>query len=531
MKNILQKLEEIATKNPQKVLFAEKSGNDINEITYGDFVMMSKAVASAFKIVGKRNQPIAVFDNRNINTLISMFGVLYSGNYYVILDSHSPMERLAKITSILKPVAYVFEDSNIDLLKQLKCNKERSEAINADNLSTNNEALSIAYFNINEIKSTFIDEDFITLRRSLMISNDPIYALFTSGSTGMPKGTILTHQNVLNYAEWFTTTFSINDKTILGNQTPFYFSMSVSDIFGCIYGGATLNIIPKTFFSFPIQLVQFMNERKINTIYWVPSALSIVANLKLFDYAKPAYLAKVLFAGELMPNKQLNYWRNSLSKDIMYANLFGPTETTDICTYYIVNRSFKDDESLPIGSHCDNCDTFIVDEYGKEIKEQGVVGELYVRGSFVALGYFDNDEKTKATFVQNPLQCHYPEIVYKTGDLVKLNEYDEYIYMGRKDFQIKHMGYRIELGEIETMASSLEKVNAVVCLYDAEVDSIIMVYEGKIKEANLIDALKAKVPPYMVPNKVIKTNQMPYNANGKIDRAFLKSNYKNLIKE
>lgn len=526
MKNILQKLEEITAKNPQKVLFAEKKGNEVNEITYSDFVLKSKAVASALKALENRNQPIAVFDNRNINTLIGMFGVLYSGNYYVILDSHSPTERLSKITNILKPVAYIFEDCNNDLLNQLKSEKRQ------DDLSRiNDKVLNDFCFNINEIKSAIIDVDFIDLRRHLMISTDPIYALFTSGSTGMPKGTILTHQNVLNYAEWFATTFSINETTIIGNQTPFYFSMSVSDIYGCIYGGATLNIIPKSFFSFPIQLVQFMNERKINTIYWVPSALSIVANLKLFDYAKPEYLSKVLFAGEPMPNKQLNYWRKNLNSNIMYANLFGPTETTDICTYYVVNREFSDDESLPIGRHCDNCDTFILDESGNAVKKAGGGGELYVRGSFVALGYFDNEEKTQSTFVQNPLQSHYPEIVYKTGDLVKLNEYGEYIYMGRKDFQIKHMGYRIELGEIETMASSLEKVNIVVCIYDAEIDNIVLIYEGKIKETELIEALKAKVPPYMVPNKVIKTNQMPYNANGKIDRASLKTNYKSLIKE
>ena len=200
--------------------------------------------------------------------------------------------------------------------------------------------------------------------------------------------------------------------------------------------------------------------------------MAIVSNFKLFDFMKPEYLKTVLFAGEVMPTKHLNYWINNLGDEITYANLFGPTETTDICTYYVVNRRFADDEPLPIGRHCDNCNVFILNEKGEEA-EPGEEGELYARGSFLSAGYYNNPEKTAEAFVQNPLNTAYPEIVYKTGDLVKEAENGDIMYICRKDYQIKHMGYRIELGEIEAAVSSVENVQECACVYDEQNDKIV----------------------------------------------------------
>lgn len=211
----------------------------------------------------------------------------------------------------------------------------------------------------------------------------------------------------------------------------------------------------------------------------------------------------------------------------MYANLFGPTETTDICTYYIIDREFKDDEILPIGKSCNNCDIFLLDENNHEVLDNRE-GELCVRGSFLAMGYYNNEMKTKEVFVQNPLNKAYPEIIYKTGDLVKYNESGELIYITRKDFQIKHMGYRIELGEIEAAVNSLDKIQSSAVIFDEMKDKIVLIYTGKIDDISIMEGISLRVPDYMKPNVIVKVKVMPYNQNGKIDRKWLKGHYEEL---
>ena len=234
----------------------------------------------------------------------------------------------------------------------------------------------------------------------------------------------------------------------------------------------------------------------------------------------------VLFAGEVMPTKQLNYWIKSLD-NVKFANLFGPTEATDICTFYVVDREFSDTDSLPIGKHCDNCNVFILKEDGTEasVDEEG---ELYVRSSFVASGYYDNPEKTRAAFVQNPLNPYYPEIVYKTGDLVKMNERGEILYISRIDFQIKRSGYRIELGEIEAAANGHERIKGCACVYDKDSEKILLFYEGKKSDKDSVyEQVQNNVPVYMLPDEVIRIKELPKNANGKIDRIQLLKIYQN----
>ena len=503
MKTILEKLEQNA--DSDKIIFSDID----NSITYRDFVAKCKVVASS--MLKHFRQAVAIFDNRDVNTLIAMIGTLYSGNHYVVIDSASPAERIDKIFEVVKPVASIIEEKNARLIKELS-------------VKTNE------VYDINSISAGECKSEEIALRQKKIISTDPAYILFTSGSTGTPKGTVVSHLNITSYIEWFVNEFKIDKNTIFGNQTSFYFSMSVSDIFATIYSGATLNIIPRSYFTFLPQCVEFLNERKINTIYWVPSALCLFANIKMLDYTKPQFLKRIMFAGEPMPNKQLNYWRKNLG-DATYVNLFGPTETTDICTFYVVNREFKDDEALPIGTPCNNCDTFIIDDDGNEITVQNTVGQLCVRGAFLALGYFDNPEKTADAFVQNPLNKNYPELVYRTGDLVKLNRYGEYEYAGRKDSQIKHKGYRIELGEVETATYGIDKIKSAVAVFDSDKDAIVLIYVGKIKEDELLSALTNKIPGYMLPDILIKVPELPYNANGKIDRAWLNKNYSTYVKE
>jgi amino acid adenylation domain-containing protein len=383
------------------------------------------------------------------------------------------------------------------------------------------DCIKVSYDEICELPQ---DKEKLELVCRKMIDTDPLYILFTSGSTGIPKGVIVTHRSVIDYSDWVVKTFGLDENIIFGNQTPFYFSMSVLDIFATIRSSATLHIIPKMLFSFPVKLLEFLKEKKINTIYWVPSALSIVANLGALEVVELPDLKRILFAGETMPAKQLNIWRKYIP-DATYANLFGPTEITDIGVYYIVDREFENDELIPIGIPCDNVDVLVVDEDGKPVEESGKVGELLIRGSFLACGYYNNSEKTKEVFIQNPLNNSYPEIVYRTGDLVYWNKRGELVYVSRKDFQIKHMGNRIELGEIENAMNALEGVDMCCCLYNKENDQIVAIYTGYLELKKMSQLLKQKLPRYMIPNVYNKRESMPLNMNGKIDRTKLKNAY------
>lgn len=499
MKNVLQYLEKNAVLFKNKIAFRDIE----NSFTYEELLNECKRIGSSLSNLNKTNRPIAIYLDKSVKVLSSMFGIVYSGNFYVVLDSEMPKSRIDKCFSTLNPLAIITDEKHLENAKELDFDGE--------------------IFIYDDLIKEKIKEDVLLEIRNKQIDTDILYVLFTSGSTGVPKGSIITHKNVISYISWVSEEFEFDENTIFANQTPFYFSMSVTDVYSTLKTGATLVIVPKIYFSYPLKLISFLNEFKVNTLYWVVSALSIVSNFNLFKYDKPKYLKKVLFAGEVMPIKHLNYWINNLSDDILFANLYGPTETTDICTFYKIDRKFKDDEILPIGKHCDNCDVIIVNEKGEEAKA-GEEGELYVRGSFLSLGYYNNPQKTKEAFVQNPLNNAYPEIVYKTGDLVKLNEFNEIMYLTRKDFQIKHMGYRIELLEIEAVASSLKNVEDVCVIYDENNKKIVLFYKGrKVNENDFFEFLSNKLPPYLVPNKIIKLKQMPQNQNGKIDRLKLKN--------
>ena len=345
--------------------------------------------------------------------------------------------------------------------------------------------------------------------------------LFTSGSTGIPKGVSIAHRSVIDYIDWVTETFSVSQDDIFGNQAPFYFDNSILDIYSCLKTGATLYIIPKRLFFQPVPLLEYIKEKRINTLFWVPSALIVVSKLRAFrNVDLTDTLKRVLFCGEVMPNKQLNIWRKYLP-DIIYANLYGPTEITDACTCYIVDREFLDDEPLPIGIPMKNTDVFVLN-MKNELVDSNEVGELCVRGTSLAMGYYNNAEKTKEVFVQNPLNLAVPEIIYRTGDLVKYNEYGELVYLSRKDYQIKHLGHRIELGEIETAVSSIDGITLCCCIYDEKKSKIVLFIDANFDKDFIKARIEKCVPEYMVPGKVVYMADMPLNANGKIDRAKLK---------
>ena len=499
-RNILEILEETAERFPNKIIY-----EDINrKSTYQEFINTTKKIGTGLsEKLNKINTPVAIYVDRSVACLEAMMGVTYSGNYFIVLDTKSPKERNDLILGALPNPTLIVEQKNKEKIKDLDFDGE--------------------IFIYEELVNSQINQEKLDEIRNQIIDTDPMYMQFTSGSTGVPKGIVLCHRSVITYAYNIKTTFKIDENTIFGNEPPFYFSMSTLEIYTTMLSGATMYIIPKMYFSFPIKLLEFLKEKKINTIYWVPSVLCIIANMKALDEIELPDLKKVMFAGEVMPVKQLNVWIKHLP-NAMFANLYGPTEITDICTYYVVDRKFDDSESLPIGKQCYNCDVLIIKDDGTKAKP-GEEGELCVRGSFLALGYYNNPEKTNSAFVQNPLNSAYPELIYKTGDIVKENENGEIMYLSRKDFQIKHMGYRIELGEIENTINNIEGMISCACVYDMRNKKIVLFYQAKneLTEDMVISEANSKLISYMRPNEFRRLDRMLYNANGKIDRKELKN--------
>ena len=499
IRNVIEYLLESAHKYPDKIAVIDEN----RKLTFAELEREAKKVSSAIlEACGPiKNQPIVVYMEKGVDCLVAFLGTIYSGNFYSPIDTKMPQERIQRILDVLRPEFVIYGEKQLDIFKPV----------------SRQASLEII---LRDCQTADSDRPFFET-----LDTDPVYVLFTSGSTGQPKGVTIHHRAVIDYTEWLCDTFHFDEKTVFGNQAPFYFDNSVLDIYSTLKNAATLNIIPPKVFFLPHRLMEYINTEKINTLFWVPSALIALANSGLLSKIRLNNIEKILFCGEVMPNNQLNMWRKEYPS-VLDANLYGPTEITDVCTYYIVDRSFSDDEPLPIGKACENMDILLLNETNAQVGADEI-GELCVRGIGLSLGYYGDWEKTRKAFVQNPLNDRYRDLIYRTGDLVKYNGYGEILFIGRKDHQIKHQGYRIELGEIETIASSIEGLDRVCAVYD-DVNKRIVLFcsmetsSRRVTEKNIYAHLKRSLPSYMLPSAIIIREELPINANGKIDRIILR---------
>ncbi|MBE6557356.1 MAG: amino acid adenylation domain-containing protein [Ruminococcaceae bacterium] len=494
-KNILQYLEQTALRTPDKCAFSD--GRD--SMSFSALLAASRAIGTALLQQGLSGEPVAVFMNKHPSTMAAFFGVIYAGCHYVCLDAAMPDERIRAILDNLSARAVIYDARN----------RKRAEAF----------SLSCA-LSYDEAVSAETDEVALQAVRERQIDTDPIYVVFTSGSTGVPKGVVACHRSVIDYTESLCEALGFDESTVFGNQTPLYFDAPLKEIMPTLKLGATTYFIPKMLFSFPVRLIEYLDEHHINTICWVVSALVQISSLGALENHAPKHIHTVAFGSELFPRAQYELWRAALP-DARFFNLYGPTEATGMSCYWYADRTLGENEPIPVGRPFENTAIHLLRDDGTEAA-WGEEGEICIRGTCVTMGYYNNEEKTDEAFVINPLRRAYRERIYRTGDMGRYNEQGELVFLCRRDSQIKHMGHRIELGEIEAAAARADGVRRACCVYDTENKRIGLFYVGDCEQAALMQTLASYLPRYMLPAVCERLSVMPLTDNGKLDRRGLR---------
>ncbi len=490
-KNILEYLEKTAKRVPDKLAFSTGAEG----MTFCEVQTEALSVGSALCSLGLYRESVVIFMDKHPRTVTAFWGTIYAGCFYVCLDEKMPAARIAAIMENLTPRAIIADKKNFAAA----------------------EALGLEY--------TLLYDDICAYEhntaaladiRSRQCDTDAIYVVFTSGSTGIPKGVVACHRSVIDYTESLTDALGFDENTVFANQTPLYFDAPLKELMPTLKLGATTYFVPKMLFSFPVKLVEYLDKYKINTVCWVVSALVQISSLGALAEHTPKYLTTVAFGSEVFPRKQYDLWRAALP-NARFFNLYGPTEATGMSCYWEAKRQLEDGEPIPVGRPFDNTEILLLDDAGKLSDE----GEICIRGTCVTLGYYNNAEKTDAVFVQNPLVSAYRDIIYRTGDIGRKNSFGELVFVCRRDNQIKHMGHRIELGEIEVAAHKCEGIERAACVYNKDKKVIALFYVGRAESKSVLCELGKLLPRYMLPQEIRQLATLPLTDNGKTNRTAL----------
>ena len=500
MTNVLDYLYASTARLPDKAALADPD----TCLTYRQLTDYARAAGTVLAGHCSPRQPVAVFMEKCCAAVATFYGAVHAGCFYTFLDPSLPAARLSHVLQVLQPAALVTDSKHL----------AGAQALNA----------GCPVLLAEEVFAAAADETVLAARRAAACDTDPLYCNFTSGSTGVPKGVAVCHRSVIDFIEQFVPVFGLEENDIFANQAPLDFDVSVKDLYSALKTGARVELLPRSYFSFPTKLMDHLAARQVTVLVWAVSALCIVSTMKGLEYNRPEHIRRVLFSGEVMPCKHLAYWCG-FYPDALFVNLYGPTEITCNCTYHVVTGA--EEGTLPMGHAFANERVFLLDGDDHEVTAAtpDVPGEVCVAGTALALGYYNDPERTAAAFTQNPLNLLWPERIYRTGDLARYGKDGLLYFAGRKDFQIKHMGHRIELGEIEAAAAAQPGVERTCCIYLHESQTLLLVYSGSAEKRPLLTALRGVLPQFMLPTAFLKLEQLPVTKNGKLDRAAMTAAY------
>jgi amino acid adenylation domain-containing protein len=504
---------------PDRMAAAEEN----RSIAYAELDARANQVARLLLDLGvSRGDRVGLYLNKSLEALIGIYGILKAGAAYVPLDPNAPAKRLAYIAANCGLNVLLTGVEKEQVWGELLAEGAPLTAMVV--LNSRNSPKHEFSHEIRVLTTEAVDAQETSDPEVHAIGLDLAYILYTSGSTGAPKGVMLSHLNALSFVKWATELTSVSPEDRLSSHAPLHFDLSIFDIFGAARAAAEVVLVPPDVSIFPVRIPEFTERHGITVWYSVPSVLTMLVqrgNLKPRDLPR---LRTVYFAGEVFPTKYLRQLMQLLPH-VAFYNLYGPTET-NVCTYYEV-RELPEDQTdpIPIGTAIEDVEVFAVTEDGR-IARYGEVGELHVRGTTVMQGYWGDPERTGKVLFPHPFRGEVRDPVYRTGDLVIRGDDENYRLLGRRDHQIKSRGYRIELGEIESALYGHPAV--VACAVIAVPDEMItnrikafVVVRDGVTRPELIRFCSERIPHYMIPERFEFRDALPKTSTGKVDRQAL----------
>ena len=452
---------------------------------------------------------VALQNGKTWQGYAAMLACLKAGAAYTNLDVQNPIERLGHILSACRPLLVLCDGPPAASISEVAA------------------SLRIPTVCLSDDASEFAASSPANSAQLPQVTGaDPAYLMFTSGSTGVPKAVAISHASVLNFVAWSRSVFGIGPGDVVANVNPIFFDNSVFDFYSALFTGACLAPISSAAPADPRATVRQVDEARCTIWFSVPSQLIYLMAMKALRPDTFRSIRTIIFGGEGYPKSELSKLFALYGERCRLINVYGPTECTCICSAYQISAEDLGGPGLPpLGRLADNFSYLILDE--DRPVAPGDVGELCLMGPQVALGYYNDPERTSAAFVPNPLAAALPQRMYRTGDLVR--ETDGLLhFVGRRDNQIKHMGYRIELEEIEAAIHRLSYTIEVAAIYErihegfGHIIAYVATSDGAVNEARLRRDLELLLPSYMIPNRFAILDQLPKNANGKVDRARLR---------